>query len=75
MNIDLIKESAFFALIDTEESAIQLLQNQGLLIKDPVCCNKTMILRKRHDRKNKGYSYGCNNRNCRKNYFKKRFFL
>ncbi|KCZ81354.1 hypothetical protein H312_01235 [Anncaliia algerae PRA339] len=66
MNIDLIKESAFFALIDTEESTIKLLQNQGLLIKDPVCCNKTMILRKRHDRKNKGYSYRCNNRNWRK---------
>ncbi|KCZ75387.1 hypothetical protein H311_03637 [Anncaliia algerae PRA109] len=65
MNIDLIKEPAFFALINTEESAIQLLQNQGLLIKDPVCCNKTMVLRKRYDHKNKGYSYRCNNRNCR----------
>ncbi|KCZ79367.1 hypothetical protein H312_03236, partial [Anncaliia algerae PRA339] len=68
MNLDLMSDPKFFQMITTEEDALLFLQSHGLILSNPYCCNKSMVMRKRSDGKNKRYFFRCNVKDCRREF-------
>ncbi|KCZ76245.1 hypothetical protein H311_02761 [Anncaliia algerae PRA109] len=76
MNLDLMSDPKFFQMITTEEDALLFLQSHGLILSNPYCCNKSMVMLKRSGGKNKWYFFRCNVKDCRREFsLRKDLFL